>query len=275
MNTYSITPYIRYCVYRECPFGEWKIEPRTIPDHELVLMTGGRGSVTIESKAYPAVKGKMFYFYPGLLHSLMSDSEDPMSFYGMHFSYGRVDYSNNEWFVVNEENTLGLKTYFECSAYQKVEMLMNDICSEWNEKKPGHELICNGYFLQLIHQLLSFADSKKEYYGPVKKIRDIVEYIHENLHKKLTIRNIMSGYGSSQDHLTRLFREHTGFSPVRYINRCRIDKAKELLMDNEIKIKEVADLTGFNDEFYFSRLFKRQEGISPKNFRDKVSGGGK
>ena len=61
-------------------------------------------------------------------------------------------------------------------------------------------------------------------------------------------------------------KETTGYSVIEFFNKIKVDRAKELIIEGDKKIKEVAQVLGFTDEFYFSRIFKKIEGTSPSKF---------
>ncbi|WP_050769791.1 helix-turn-helix transcriptional regulator [Paenibacillus sp. oral taxon 786] len=71
-------------------------------------------------------------------------------------------------------------------------------------------------------------------------------------------------------YLSRAFKQTTGFTVIEYFNKLKIDKAKELILESDKKIKEIALELGFADEFYFSRIFKRTEGMSPSEYYSKI-----
>ena len=73
----------------------------------------------------------------------------------------------------------------------------------------------------------------------------------------------------SSAYLSRIFKQTTGYSVIEFFNKIKVDKAKELIIDGDKKIKEVAQMLGFADEFYVSRIFKKVEGISPMEFYNK------
>lgn len=85
--------------------------------------------------------------------------------------------------------------------------------------------------------------------------------------EKVSMRQLCAymGYGHTQ--LSRLFRQQTGLSPVDWLIRFRIDKAKELLTTTDLPITEVAHRTGFSDSAFFARTFRRRLGLSPSEFR--------
>ncbi|MNI36476.1 HTH-type transcriptional activator Btr [compost metagenome] len=73
----------------------------------------------------------------------------------------------------------------------------------------------------------------------------------------------------SYTYLSRAFKEITGYSVIEFFNKLKMDKAKALLLEDGMKIKDVAQTLGYSDEFYFSRLFKKMEGVSPSEFQSK------
>ena len=75
----------------------------------------------------------------------------------------------------------------------------------------------------------------------------------------------------SRSYLSKLFKDETGYSLFSYINHVRIEKSKELLLNDTISLVDVAGLCGFEDQSYFTKVFKKETGISPKRFRDNPS----
>ncbi|HZK26497.1 MAG TPA: helix-turn-helix transcriptional regulator, partial [Thermoclostridium sp.] len=74
----------------------------------------------------------------------------------------------------------------------------------------------------------------------------------------------------STSYLSRMFKKELGVNFIDYLNGLRVEKAKELLIDSQYKTYEVAEEVGISDAHYFSRLFKKYEGISPTEFRDST-----
>jgi len=96
-----------------------------------------------------------------------------------------------------------------------------------------------------------------------------VDYIRKNLHQKLSIESIAKLAYVSKSNFFRMFKDELGTSPNDFILQERINKAKELL-SNQNSIKETAYQTGFSDTNYFTRVFKQLVGITPKNFQDRT-----
>ena len=75
----------------------------------------------------------------------------------------------------------------------------------------------------------------------------------------------------TKDYVRRIFKQKTGLTPNAYLNRLRIEKAKKLLSktNDRMNVKQIAESCGFNDQYYFSRTFKRSEGVSPANWKKR------
>jgi len=103
-------------------------------------------------------------------------------------------------------------------------------------------------------------------------LRNALDYIHEHYSEQLTLNDVAEHVYVSPSYLSRMFKKELGKNFVDYLNGLRIEKAKELLMDPKYKTYEVAEIVGIPDAHYFSRLFKKYEGVSPTEYRDASAG---
>jgi len=111
-------------------------------------------------------------------------------------------------------------------------------------------------------------------YVPKKSyvVEQIKEYIRKNLDKRLTLKEVSDAFGYSPKYVSLLFSKHAGYSFVEYINAERIARARKLLLASNVKIYEIAEQLGFENAFYFSKVFKKIEGISPREYMKMQSG---
>lgn len=98
-------------------------------------------------------------------------------------------------------------------------------------------------------------------------VRKAMAFIHENFASSITRRDIARHVSIAEDYLTFCFRQELGTTPIRYLQRYRVNRARSLLLDNEDTITEIARRVGFSDSSYFSRVFHRETGMSPEAFR--------
>lgn len=103
-------------------------------------------------------------------------------------------------------------------------------------------------------------------------VRNALHYIEENYTQKLTLCEVAEKTYVSQWHLSKLLNRHTGQSFSDILNHVRIEHAKELLKDPSLRIGDISEQVGFLDLAHFSRVFKKQEGVSANEYRNKVLG---
>ncbi len=111
------------------------------------------------------------------------------------------------------------------------------------------------------------ADALKMQKQSLSVIVDVKKYIGDNYHNHLTKTEIANYVYLSPDYLAKVFKKETGIALPDYINQVRIDKSKPLLNDPSISLTDVASQVGFDYYSYYSTIFKKYEGISPKEYR--------
>ena len=100
-------------------------------------------------------------------------------------------------------------------------------------------------------------------------LHKITGYIRSNYMNKITLDDIADFVYMSKSHVSKIFNEEMGISISVYVNRLRVKKSKTLLKDSSLSIAEIANLTGFENQSYFTKQFKAETGMSPKEFREK------
>lgn len=152
-------------------------------------------------------------------------------------------------------------------------------CLEYAEKSA--HLMVSGYFckpydIDRIMRRLDFllnsapqADNKTLLPNRVKHplLVKVVEHLENNYKSPLSINHVSKKAGISSSHLSRLFKENLNLSFTQYMNRFRIEKAKELLDDKNLTINEIMNSVGFSTEQHFFKQFKRYTGTTPGRLR--------
>jgi two-component system response regulator YesN len=122
---------------------------------------------------------------------------------------------------------------------------------------------CANWILTLKDGLRSYLLDEKQDYRAVA-ILNVKKYIEDNVDKKILLPEVSSLFGFSQNYLSCLFSKYAGIGFVEYINKTKVNRAKELFVTGDYKIYEVADKLGFDSSFYFSKVFKKFTGKSPR-----------
>lgn len=123
----------------------------------------------------------------------------------------------------------------------------------------------SGIINRFISYMFDFSDIKHSV-----EIHKITGYIRNNYMKKITLDDIAEYVYMSRSRVSKIFNEEMGMSVSSYINKVRVERAKRLLRDPLLSIADIANLTGFDDQSYFSKQFKTVIGVSPKKFREKT-----
>ncbi len=104
-----------------------------------------------------------------------------------------------------------------------------------------------------------------------KMVQDIEKYIEAHIEENNAIYDICKAFAREQQYLSKIFRKHKACSYNEFLASVRISKAKRLLIKRQdLLIGTVASLTGFSDQFYFSRVFKNAVGVTPSEYRGKI-----
>ena len=99
----------------------------------------------------------------------------------------------------------------------------------------------------------------------------IAEYMHEHFLNDITIEELSRVFHFNGNYLTRIFKKCKGMSPVKYLIQIRINEAIRIMRENEgLNIKQIAEMVGYADAYYFSRIFKNRMGVSPSDYKSNI-----
>ena len=139
---------------------------------------------------------------------------------------------------------------------------------EWNQNRPRRIPYCLGILYRLYAEAVtaeSDQDGRKEHLFLQASSYFLAHYTDCNLSIQETAEHV----GISEVHLRRIFRDVARITPVKYLMDLRLDQAKILLQSSNYSICEIALAVGFSDQYYFSRLFKKNTGQSPSEYKEK------
>jgi len=129
-------------------------------------------------------------------------------------------------------------------------------------------------FLQFADDLIDFfvyfiADRKQPTFRH-QTVNKVIMYINDELENDLTVESIANNFHISTSHLSRIFREHVGITLVEYLNVRRVEESQYYLRHTNKSITSISDQFHFCNQSYFTRIFKKYTGVTPKHFRDEL-----
>lgn len=110
------------------------------------------------------------------------------------------------------------------------------------------------------------SESKENMHTVIAKTQ---EYISNNYHKDLSIEEVSEIADLSISHFCMLFKQVTGYTFLEYLTKCRIEKAKYILKNSQVKVYQIAPLVGYQDPRYFTQVFKKVTGMTPSEYREE------
>lgn len=119
----------------------------------------------------------------------------------------------------------------------------------------------------MIELLLSLAKPNMETDYKNVQFAAALDYISQNYNKDLKLTDVAKAVYISTGYLSRIFKSETGYSFKEWVNRIRIEKAKELILNSDLKYYEIAERVGYKDYKYFSAYFSKLCGVSAKEYK--------
>ena len=153
-----------------------------------------------------------------------------------------------------------------------IEIILFKMLQEVKCGHMGYEVLVQSllleFFVYVSRNLKDNLINSLQHPSPMhKKVSQIVQYINNNYMKSLTLSIISESFHVSPYHLTRIFKQATGFTFIEYLNSIRIQEAKALLRESRYKVIEIAEKVGFLSLTNFGRVFKALTGTTPLNYR--------
>lgn len=160
---------------------------------------------------------------------------------------------------------------FHPASTQNLEAQFQSLTEAFQSASPFSPLLANGILCQLIAACLAEIPSSQlwiEQSSSIKTIHEIDAYILENLHRTITLKELAQQVHFHPNYLIRFFNKHLFMSPMKYVSKMKIDRAKQLLVTSNLSISKIAMQLGYSSAYHFSNRFKETTGYTPSAWRD-------
>jgi AraC-like DNA-binding protein len=248
---------------------DYLLERKKTKLHVLAYVTSGSGMLQIGEKKQELKPGMLFQVWPGNYLKITTGAADLLSFYSVHFWYGVVRWQGMQGMWHPGEGPLPFSECMKVSAGTDMYNSFADLFKTWSAKEASRVWEANIRFLHIIKTAVdcSVMQRSAEEASGARAVREALAYIKLHYKEPLTREKIARHVSLSPAYFSSLFKSHTGYTPVEYIHRLRLDRARQLLRTTDLSVREVAEQVGFADSFYFTRLFTKDTGISPREYR--------
>ncbi len=246
--------------------------PKGINNHLAIFCLEGRGQVTCEGKMWRIGPGDLFLLKADRPHSYQTDEKNPWSIQWVHF----IGASVKEFLkLLDYEKSFGkLGPVRHLEDPETLVALKKSFEKMTHAYENGFGLLdCVRASLALREIFLLLAEHEKppetsKLLGNKPAVDSILKLMKNKVYGDFSLEEMAAGANLSVTHFSRLFRSQTGFSPTDYFIRLKIRHASQKILATQTGIREVAREFGFDDEYYFSRIFKKITGGSPRRYRE-------
>lgn len=249
---------------------------------EIVFIKSGSGLHQINENHYPMLTGDIYIMAPLDSHSATLDKTlsivnilfQPTLFHEKDWLYLKSLPGLN--ILSNDHNKNNLhKLALSPSHADAITGLYLKIKAECSQKDAGWEInarnACAEILITMSRAWITYGNQKLQTHlsqGPVSKA---LQYIYENWEKEIKVNDLAKQVHLSKNYFGELFQNETGMTVQQYINKLKIDHARLLLEDKTLNINSIADIIGYQDANYFSRIFKKAYHMTPKEYRAVIS----
>lgn len=238
---------------------------RTLNEYQLVYITRGRGIFeTRETGRVKIEAGQAFLLFPNVWHRYHPISEQGWDENWIGFN-GEVAKRIMDGFFSPE------KALIRIGHDQELLDLIRSVTSLMQQPTAGYQQLMAARAMEVLAHArlrsLSYRSTDREV---SRKVQEARSYLLDHSAEQVDMNDLARRVGLSYSRFRFVFKESTGTSPLQYHLDIRLNKARELLLQSDLSITEIADRIGFSDVFYFSRLFKKKKGCSPNSYRKRA-----
>jgi AraC-like DNA-binding protein len=239
------------------------IRPNGRRDYQLLYVSEGTAHFNLEETRYDIGKGGAFLYQPGIPQDYYYMLQEKPDIYWIHFTGKGV-----EQLLTSLDLIAGRPMQFQ--AKEEFVELFEKIITELRMDRISNTEMAEAYFRQLLILMArNYHTDEREKRGYHSMFDEVVDLIHHEYQKDINISSLADRYHISCCWFIREFKRYTGYSPKQYVTNLRLQNAKELLNNHSLSISNVANLVGYDNQLYFSRIFHKYTGMSPSEYRER------
>lgn len=240
---------------------------RILNDYYMVFISKGKGIFGSASTPPTGIDaGTCFFLFPGVWHRYKPDVKSGWEEYWVGFNgYYAEQLMKNGFF--NPDTP-----YVNVSLNKDMLVLFGKMIDTVTASLSGYPQQIAGITMQILGLVNTISQYKEYDNDPVGKLISKAKFLlQQSFENQVDMEDLASQLPMSYSSFRKAFKKITGESPNQYHLNLRLSRAKDLLTSTVLNISEVADHTGFDSVFYFSKLFKKKNGISPNSFRREAN----
>ena len=234
----------------------------------LIYCINGKGWIETGFTRKKVQKDQYFIIPANVPHCYGADNRDPWTIYWLHFTGEISNLFARKDFAITSLDPI--ENVAKDRRIRLFEELYQNLVMGYSTENIEYASVCLWYLLGSFNYIQQFERMR------VVQRDDVIEksiiYMHDHIDKSISLAELSSFCGYSVSHFSLIFRNKTSRSPIEYFNGLKMQRACQLLDFTDMRINEIASELAFEDQFYFSRLFRKITGMSPAEYRKKAKG---
>lgn len=230
-----------------------------IEEYVFIFCTEGKGVISVNGKEYMLNRNEAFCIPRFQSHYYYACAEQPWSILWVHFKgedvhFYPVDqchiikftsiYATNRMMFLFELLFRVLEVNYTLGNFIYISQVLSLILAETYMREKGNQTIIQN-----------------------KHVTDVIRYMQKYMEENMTLEQIVEEFGLSKSYLNAIFKKHTQHAPMDFYINMKMKEACKLLKTTDLYIYQVAQRLGYKDQYYFSRIFSKVVGVSPKEYK--------
>ncbi|MHC4871735.1 MAG: helix-turn-helix domain-containing protein [Planctomycetota bacterium] len=254
----KVTPAVLHVNYVNVLHSGWP--GHNVPDPELVIVI--EGNLTAEDEDHPKTTlsaGDAVFLRPGKPCDLLRTGNIPLVISCMHFELSAgLQYDSGAYKILPEEPWV-----IHTQGHWEIIELFRRLNSEFKSYHPYRRELLSTLAKELWIRLMAINQNHKAEKQRSLRLEAMVAFIRSNIKKGVTRYDLANEFDLTPEYINNLFRKELNLTPTAVLNRERVLTAARMLSEGRLSVTEAAKEVGFSDQFYFSRVFKKEFGFPP------------
>ena len=244
--------------------GDWSCLPHNHTCAEIFYVMNGQGSFVIDNQSHPVEKDDLVVINPRVQHTEFSDDTQTLEYIvlGVDSLELAVD--------TDEQKQFHILRFQEPDAILRGYMV--DILREMKGQAQDREILCQHLLQALLIRIMRNFDHSARVISSQKKVsRECAaarRYIDTHFRESLTLDQLAEIVHINKYHMVHSFTKAYGISPINYLLSLRLQESRYLLQSTDHSMAQISQMVGFSSPCYFSQVFHKAMGMSPREYRN-------
>ena len=243
---------------------DWSSETHAHTNAELFYILGGKGSFVLGDNSHPVQKDDLVVINPRVQHHEESDAAQPLEYIVLGvdgLELNSAEDSQQQIHIINlAESGIPIREY------------LDEMLRELEDQIPGYETICQDLLEVLLLRIMRYSHYSAQPLPAAKRVSKECaaarRYIEAHFRESLTLDQLAEIVHINKFHMVHSFTKAFGASPINYLLSLRLQECRYLLQSTDMSMTQISQAVGFSSACYFSQVFHKATGMSPREYRN-------